>query len=205
VPEKARQLRGSRRGADTPRAPRKPPNPKLLIWHARIWHTPGGVPITLRAAARRSAGPRVAAGAGETDRTVWVVRVGGDNGELRPWHYIYVYSIESRLIMRIRYKGRDSMPAGGTRQCGPLLLHRNVQRFRGGLVFKAHRLCVSLNSRLASNKEREEEDLARRGKKAGGARSMPVVPHPSQSVRGGLVYKAHRLLYQSTLGLRVIM
>ena len=38
------------------------------------------------------------------------------------------------------------------------LLHRNVQRFRGGLVFKAHRLCVSLNSRLESNKE--EEDAA---------------------------------------------
>jgi len=31
-----------------------------------------------------------------------------------------------------------------------------VQRFRGGLVFKAHRLCVSLNSRLESNKEEEE-------------------------------------------------
>jgi len=26
---------------------------------------------------------------------------------------------------------------------------------RGGLVFKAHRLCVSLNSRLESNKEEE--------------------------------------------------
>jgi len=36
------------------------------------------------------------------------------------------------------------------------LLHRNVQRFRGGLVFEAHRLCVSLNSRLESNKEEEE-------------------------------------------------
>jgi len=31
----------------------------------------------------------------------------------------------------------------------------NVQRFRGGLVFKAHRLCVSLNSRLESDKEEE--------------------------------------------------
>ena len=31
----------------------------------------------------------------------------------------------------------------------------NVQRFRGGLVFEAHRLCVSLNSRLESNKEEE--------------------------------------------------
>ena len=35
------------------------------------------------------------------------------------------------------------------------LLHRNVQRFRGGLVFKAHRL-LSLNSRLESNNEEEE-------------------------------------------------
>ena len=32
------------------------------------------------------------------------------------------------------------------------LLHRNVQLLRGGLVFKAHILCVSLNSRLESNK-----------------------------------------------------
>ena len=34
---------------------------------------------------------------------------------------------------------------------------RNVQRFRGGLVFKAHRLCVSLKSRLESYTEEEEE------------------------------------------------
>ena len=31
------------------------------------------------------------------------------------------------------------------------------QHFRGGLVFKDHRLCVSLNSRLESNKEEEEK------------------------------------------------
>jgi len=30
--------------------------------------------------------------------------------------------------------------------------HRQL-RFRGGLAFKAHRLCASLNSRLESNKE----------------------------------------------------
>ena len=36
-------------------------------------------------------------------------------------------------------------------------LHRNVKRFRDGLLFKAHSLCVSLNSRLESNKEEEEE------------------------------------------------
>jgi len=35
-----------------------------------------------------------------------------------------------------------------------------VQRFRGGLVFKAHRLCVSLNSRLERHKEEEENDRA---------------------------------------------
>ena len=39
---------------------------------------------------------------------------------------------------------------------GVQLLPRNVQRFRGGLVSKAHRLCVSLNSKLESNKEEEE-------------------------------------------------
>ena len=30
---------------------------------------------------------------------LWVVRVGGDDGELRPWHYTYVYNIERRLTM----------------------------------------------------------------------------------------------------------
>ena len=41
------------------------------------------------------------------------------------------------------------------------LSHRNVQRFRSGLVFKAHRLCVSLNSRLKSNEEEEETVIGR--------------------------------------------
>ena len=31
-------------------------------------------------------------------------------------------------------------------------------QFRGGLIFKALRLCVSLNSRLESDKEEEEEE-----------------------------------------------
>jgi len=47
------------------------------------------------------------------------------------------------------------------------LLHRNVQRFRGGLVFKAHRLCVSLNSRLESNKEGKESLVTTMRKEAG--------------------------------------
>ena len=40
-------------------------------------------------------------------------------------------------------------------------LTANVQRFRGGLVFKAHRLCVSLNSRLERNKEEERAGTLR--------------------------------------------
>jgi len=32
-----------------------------------------------------------------------------------------------------------------------------VQQFRGGLVFKARRLCESLNSRLEGNKEEEKK------------------------------------------------
>ena len=37
------------------------------------------------------------------------MRVEGDDGELRPWHYIYVYS-ESRLIMRVRYDSHIRTP-----------------------------------------------------------------------------------------------
>jgi len=37
------------------------------------------------------------------------------------------------------------------------LFHRNVQRFRGGLVFKTF---VSLNSRLDSNEEEKKKGLA---------------------------------------------
>ena len=33
-------------------------------------------------------------------RVVWVVRVGGGDGEFRPWHYMHAYSIERTLIKR---------------------------------------------------------------------------------------------------------
>ena len=33
---------------------------------------------------------------GNSDHGTTYMRVGGDDGELRPWHYIYVYSIESK-------------------------------------------------------------------------------------------------------------
>ena len=38
--------------------------------------------------------------------------------------------------------------------------HRNVQRFRGGLVFKAHRLCVPLISRLESKTKEKENGVS---------------------------------------------
>ena len=37
------------------------------------------------------------------------------------------------------------------------LLHRNVQRFRGGLVLKAQRRCVLPNSRRESDGKEEEK------------------------------------------------
>ena len=40
---------------------------------------------------------------GNSDHGTIYMRVGGDDGELRPWYYIYVYSIESRLIMRVSH------------------------------------------------------------------------------------------------------
>ena len=44
---------------------------------------------------------------GNSDHGTTYVRVRGDDGELRPWHLMYVYSIESRLIRR------ETQNAGG--------------------------------------------------------------------------------------------
>ena len=38
------------------------------------------------------------------------------------------------------------------------LLDRNVKRFRGGLIFKAHRLLYHSNSRLESNNEKKKKE-----------------------------------------------
>jgi len=59
-----------------------------------------------------------------------------------------------QLPRRFPVPARTFDPAIKGHESG-VLLHRNVQRFRGGLVFKDHRLCVSLNSRLESNEEEE--------------------------------------------------
>ena len=70
----------------------------------------------------------------------------------------------------------------------------NVQRFRGGLFFKAHRLCVSLNSRLTN--------LYRAGRGCTGAvgagRPLPRPRHCiyeySQSTHCIYVYSERRLI-----------
>ena len=68
---------------------------------------------------------------------------------------------------------------------GYVLLHRNVQRFRGGLVFKAHRLWVSLNTRLESNKEEEEEAGAPGYPGTKVVRSHQPAPLTPLSIAGG--------------------
>ena len=55
-----------------------------------------------------------------------------------------------------RVQGRRGLYRPQVHEHPGFLLHRNVQR----LVLKAHRLCVSLNSRLESNKE-ERRGLCR--------------------------------------------
>ena len=60
-----------------------------------------------------------------------VVRVGGDDGELRPWHYIDVLSVESRLMMRVRY----------TIEGGSIMSHEMVER--GGEAAFGFKMCGS--------------------------------------------------------------
>ena len=69
----------------------------------------------------------------------------------------FFYKIAGGLYPPVEGLGVEVVPHRQVRPCGTRpRSHRNVQRFRGGLVFKAHRLCISLNSRLGSNKEEEK-------------------------------------------------
>jgi len=68
---------------------------------------------------------------------------------LAPWKVEFPFpgSLTSTFLVERDEEVVEALPDQGED------VHRNVQRFRGGLVFKAHRLCVSLNTRLESNKE----------------------------------------------------
>ena len=116
-----------------------------------------------------------------------------------------------------------------------------MQRFRGGLVFKAHRLLyhsTTLGLRVIKTSREGNERVSRRRYTTSTRVVKPMAPtrvgtdlgcshstedvsglfpsnlHPPhdelllhrnvQRFRSGLVFKAYRLLYHSTLGLRVI-
>ena len=61
--------------------------------------------------------------------------------------------LEGARVFRVHHRPEE-MPCVATR-VSEQLLHTNVQRLRSGIVFKAHRLCVSLKSRLDINREEE--------------------------------------------------
>jgi len=64
----------------------------------------------------------------------------------------------------------------------------NVQRFRGGPVFKAHRLCVSLNSRLESINEREKG-----GRHLDAPHDRAHLPRPPEQQRGTVTLQKWRV------------
>ena len=75
------------------------------------------------------------------------------------WVHIWS-SYMKHMTTVIVYEPHDHTRGPYTRGCGAgegSYLDRNVQRFRGGLVFKAHRLCASLNSRLESDQEEDKK------------------------------------------------
>ena len=82
---------------------------------------------------------------------------------LRLIDFVYHSTLGLRVIKKKKIAGwgrrvpRPNKRAGRDTRREWGISHRKVQRFRGGLVFKAHRLCISLNCRRESNKA--EEDL----------------------------------------------
>ena len=75
----------------------------------------------------------------------------------------------SRLLFRYRGALRKAIaegknypnPGATTRQeFGGGLAVQHLQRFRGGLVFEAHRLCVSLNSKRESNTQEKKSSTS---------------------------------------------
>ena len=86
------------------------------------------------------------------------------------------------------------------------LLSRNVERFRGGLFFKAVRLLFhsTLGLRVIKKKKKcRPPSIAQQITPDECLPEDQLVSRNVERFRGGLVFMAHRLLYHSTLGLRV--
>ena len=87
-----------------------------------------------------------------------------------------------------------------------------MKRFRGGLVFKAHRLSYHSTLGLRVVKKKRSQDVPGAAGIFNGGPSFGAILHHTQMTnirnvqrfRGGLVFKAHRLLFHSTPFLRVI-
>ena len=62
-------------------------------------------------------------------------------------------------VLRHGFRLRDLRVPDLASSLSPRILHRNLQRFRSGIAFRAHRLSISLNSRLANNIGKEERGL----------------------------------------------
>ena len=83
------------------------------------------------------------------------------------------------------------------------LLYRNVQRFRGWLVFEAHRLLYHSTLGLRVIKKRRRRMMTRSAHLSTSPRIPRVRGYRCSSrtwFRGGLVFEAHRLLYHSASG-----
>ena len=68
---------------------------------------------------------------------VRVVRVGANDGKLRSWHYIYVYSIENRLIMRVMYESKSRWTGSSG---NPKVRDSSLGRWRSGTRQGSNRL-----------------------------------------------------------------
>ena len=77
----------------------------------------------------------------------------------------------------------------------------NVQRFRGWLVFKAHGLCVSLKSRLASNGIKKEEEADLDAEREGLVFEADGVPVGSVSASGKRFNFRHNSLIITSISL----
>jgi hypothetical protein len=85
---------------------------------------------------------------GNPDHGTTYMRVRGDDGELRPWHFIYVYSIENRLMLHACLEADDECLEGGKGARSPFVPTAVVWASAPGGVFHPSRSCQGNISRV---------------------------------------------------------